>query len=50
MLTWKCTAKQAGSVSSRTVRSVLESMFGRVLDNVLGGVLGSVLRVYLEAS
>jgi len=37
--------KQAGSVPSSAIGSILESMSGSVLENVLGGVLGSVLRV-----
>jgi hypothetical protein len=46
---WERTVKQAGSVPSSAIRSVLESMPRSVLENVLGGVLGSVLRAYLRA-
>jgi len=51
LASWECTwerrAKQARSVPSIAIRSVLQSMLGRVLENVLGGVLGSVLGVQL---
>ena len=40
-LNWECTVKQAGSVPSSAIGSVLETMPGNVLENVLGTVLGS---------
>jgi hypothetical protein len=49
-LTWEHTVKQAGSVRSRPIGSILETMPRSVLENVLGGVPGSVLGVDLGAS
>jgi len=34
--------KQAGSISSSAIASILKIMLGNVLENVFGGVLGSL--------
>jgi hypothetical protein len=44
------TVKQAGSVPSSAIWSVLVSMPGSVLENVLGGVLGSVSQAGWECT
>lgn len=39
MLLLECTGKPAGSLPLSTTKSILQSMFGCMLENILGGIL-----------